>query len=79
MNGRIEQQDNGKFDSPEALAAALSVNVSCVRLFLRLALLAPQIVEAIMAGKAPSTLSLAKLDTNLPFSRQEQLKLFGMA
>ena len=39
----------------------------------------PPIVEAIMAGKAPRTLSLTKLDTNLPFSWQEQLKLFGMA
>ena len=74
-----ELLDNGEFDSPEALAAALGVNVSYVRRFLRLALLAPQIVEAIMAGKAPRTLSLTKLDTNLPFSWQEQLKLFGMA
>ena len=30
-------------------------------------------MEAIMAGKAPSTLSLTKLDTNQPFSWQEQL------
>ena len=50
-----------------------------VQRFLRLALLAPPIVEAIMAGKAPRTLSLTKLDTSLPFSWQEQLKLFGMA
>ena len=70
---------NGEFDSLEALAAALGVNVSYVRRFLRLALLAPPIVEAIMAGKAPRTLSLTKLDTNLPWAWQEQLKLFGMA
>ena len=35
--------------------------------------LAPPIVEAIMTGKAPNTLSLAELDTNRPFSWQEQL------
>lgn len=74
-----ELLDSGEFDSPEALAEALNVNVSYVRRFLRLALLAPPIVEAIMAGKAPRTLSLTKLDTTLPFSWQEQLKLFGMA
>ena len=74
-----ELLDSGEFDSPEALAEALNVNVSYVRRFLRLTLLAPPIVEAIMAGKAPRTLSLTKLDTNLPFSWQDQLKLFGMA
>ena len=31
-------------------------------------LLVSAIVEAIMAGKAPRTLTLAKLGTNLPFS-----------
>ena len=71
--------DKGEYDSPEALAEALGVHTSYVRRFLRLALLAPPIVEAIMAGKAPRTLSLTKLDTTLPFSWQEQLKLFGMA
>ena len=72
-----ELLDSGEFDSPEALAEALNVNVSYVRRFLRLALLAPP-VEAIMAGKAPRTLSLTKLDTNLPWVWQEQLKLFDM-
>ena len=73
-----ELLDNGEFDSPEALAAALGVNVSYVRRFLRLALLAPPIVEAIFEGRAPWSLSLTKLDTNLPFSWKEQMKLFGM-
>jgi len=49
--------------------------VSCVRRFLRPTLPAPPIVAAIMAEKTPRTLSMAKLDTDLPF----QLKLFGMA
>ena len=73
-----ELLDSGEFDSPEALAEALNVNVSYVRRFLRLTLLAPPIVEAIFEGRAPWSLSLTKLDTNLPFSWKEQMKLFGM-
>ena len=52
------------------------MNISCIRRFLRLTLLAPPIVEAIMAGKAPRTLSLTKLGTNLPWAWQEQMKFF---
>ena len=59
-------------------AEALGVHTSYVRRFLRLALLAPPIVDAIFAGKAPWTLSLTKLDTSLPYSWKEQMELFGM-
>ena len=54
------------------------MNVSYVRRFLRLTLLAPPIVDAIFAGKAPWTLSLTKLDTDLPFSWKEQMKVLGI-
>ena len=74
-----ELLDNGEYDSPEALAEALGVHTSYVRRFLRLALLAPPIVDAIFAGKAPWTLSLTKLNTTLPYSWKEQMELFGMA
>ena len=47
-----ELLDKGEYDSPEALAEALGVHTSYVRRFLRLALLAPPIVNAIFAGKA---------------------------
>ena len=73
-----ELLDKGEYDSPEALAEALGVHTSYVRRFLRLALLAPPIVDAIFAGKAPWTLSLTKLDTTLPYSWKEQMELFGM-
>jgi len=71
---------NGSPSNPASAvtAAALGVNVSYVRRFLRLTLLAPPIVEAIFEGRAPWSLSLTKLDTNLPFSWKEQMKLFGM-
>jgi hypothetical protein len=73
-----ELLDNGEYDSPEALAEALGVHTSYVRRFLRLAMLAPPIVDAIFAGKAPWTLSLTKLNTTLPYSWKEQMELFGM-
>ena len=73
-----ELLDSGEFDSPEALAEALNVNVTYVRRILKLTLLAPPIVDAIFAGKAPWTLSLTKLDTDLPFSWKEQMKLLGI-
>ena len=70
--------DDGEFASPEAQATALGVNVSYVRRHLRYTLLAPQIIEAILDGSAPWTLSLTKLDCTLPWSWQEQLRLFDM-
>ena len=73
-----ELLDKGEYDSPESLAEALGVHTSYVRRFLRLALLAPPIVDAIFAGKAPWTLSLTKLDTTLPYSWKVQMELFGM-
>ena len=73
-----ESLDKGEYDSPESLAEALGVHTSYVRRFLRLALLAPPIVDAIFAGKAPWTLSLTKLNTTLPYSWKEQMELFGM-
>ena len=73
-----ELLDNGDFESPETLAEALGVHASYVRRFLRMALLAPPIVDAVFAGKAPWTLSLTKLNTTLPFSWKEQMELFGI-
>lgn len=70
--------DDGEYASPEELATALSVNVSYIRRHLRYTLLAPQIVEAILNGNAPWSLSLTKLDCTLPWSWKEQLRLFGM-
>ena len=74
-----ELLDNGDFESPEALAEALGVHASYVRRFLRLALLAPPIVDAVFTGNVPWTLSLTKLNTTLPYSWKEQMELFGIA
>ena len=52
--------------------------MACPPYFLRLALLASPIVDVISAGKAPWTRSLTELDTTLPYSWKEQMKLFGI-
>ena len=69
-----------EYESPDDWAVTLFADGSTyVRRFLRLALLAPPIVDAVFAGKAPWTLSLTKLNTTLPYSWKEQMELFGMA
>ena len=67
------------FQTKKIMPPALNMDMSGIRRFLRLALPIPPIMEAIIAGKAPRTLSLTKLDTTLPWVWQAQLKLFGMA
>ena len=52
--------------------------MACPPYFLRLALFASPIEDVIFAGKAPWTLSLTELDTTLPYSWKEQMKLFGI-
>ena len=45
---------------------------------MRLALLAPDIVEAIVDGREPSGLSLERLVKGLPVVWEEQRQLFGL-
>lgn len=53
--------DDGKFQSITQLAEAVGLDVSFAARIMRLTLLAPDIVEAILSGKEPSGLSLTKL------------------
>jgi hypothetical protein len=69
-----ELLDVGRFPSARALAAAVGVHHSYVDRLLRLTLLAPDIVEAIMAGREPSGLSLDKL-CQLPMEWAEQRRM----
>ena len=59
------------------LADQLGLDRCYVRRILQLANLAPEIVEAILAGHEPSTLSLDQLTTDLPESWQVQRERFG--
>jgi hypothetical protein len=55
----------------------MDVDRSYVSRVLQLMLLAPDIVEAILDGREPSGLSLAKLTQTLPVLWREQRELFG--
>ena len=69
--------ENGKAKSLEELGKREGVDRAYVRRILRLATLAPDIVEAIIDGTEPSGLSLRKLSKNIPLLWDEQRRLFG--
>jgi hypothetical protein len=64
--------DSGPYTSVTEIAEAEGIGKSYVSRMLRLALLAPAIVEAIVFGRADHTLMLAKLERPLPASWEEQ-------
>jgi hypothetical protein len=58
--------ENGSFASMTELAAYEKVDQSYIARILRLALLAPDIIEAILDGRQPRSLSLAQLMRAVP-------------
>ena len=72
-----EMLDTGEVESLTALAEKMSVDRSYVSRVLQLMLLVPDIIEAILAGREPSGLSLAKLTQTFPVLWNEQRELFG--
>jgi hypothetical protein len=70
-----ELLDSGKYPSISALTHDLKVDFGYVSRLLQLTLLAPDIIEAILDGKAPSGLSLDKLQWRLPLLWDEQRAL----
>ena len=72
-----ELLDAGTYSSISDLAVALNVDRCYVRRILNLACLAPEIVEAIVAGREPSGLSLEKLVKGMPMPWEEQRERFG--
>jgi len=69
--------DDGKFGSVSDLAREIGLDVSFAARLLRLTLLAPDIVEAILMGEEPSGLSLATLTKQLPIEWERQRKTLG--
>jgi hypothetical protein len=61
-----EMLESGKYSSAAELAKAEKVNASYLSRIIRLTLLAPEIVEAIVTGRQPSTLQLDDLLKPLP-------------
>ncbi|MHB0912944.1 MAG: hypothetical protein ACYC2Y_05810 [Armatimonadota bacterium] len=58
--------DEGKFESISDLAREIGLDVSFAARLMRLTLLAPDIVEAILMGVEPSGLSLTGLTKEMP-------------
>jgi ParB-like chromosome segregation protein Spo0J len=73
-----EMIERGEYESAAELAKAEKVNDSYLSRILRLTLLAPEIVEAIVAGHQPPTLQVDDLLRPLPARWQQQkLRLYG--
>ncbi|MHB9038714.1 MAG: hypothetical protein ACYC64_18875 [Armatimonadota bacterium] len=70
--------DDGKFESISDLARQIGLDVSFAARLLRLTLLAPDIVEAILMGEEPSGLSLTVLAKQLPVVWTDQRCELGM-
>ena len=64
--------DQGVHASISEIADAEKINKSYVSRILRLALLAPDLVEAVLAGTADQALLLARLERPLPLDWEEQ-------
>jgi hypothetical protein len=73
-----ELLESGRFASIRELAKAVGKNHSYIARLLRLTLLAPDIIEAILNGQEPSGLSRCKLFA-LPLEWEEQREALGMA
>ena len=64
--------DDGVYASVSDISDAETISKSYVSRILRLALLAPDIVEAILGGTADQALMLERLDWSLPACWEEQ-------
>ena len=69
--------DEGVYTSVSEIGDAENISKSYVSRILRLALLAPGIVEAILAGNTDQALMLEELERPLPASWAEQREHFG--
>jgi hypothetical protein len=72
-----ELLESGRYGTIRELAADLGVDNSYVARILRLTLLAPDLIEAIMRGDEPDGLSLDKL-YQAPVPWEEQRRLLGV-
>jgi hypothetical protein len=70
--------ESGEYASSAELAKAEKVNDSYLSRILRLTLIAPDITEAILAGRQPSTLQLDELLKPLPAAWERQRSELGI-
>ena len=65
--------EEGDYQTLEEIAKAENINPSFVSRVLRMTLLAPEIVEAILAGHQPPGLTMARAMQKFPVGWREQL------
>jgi hypothetical protein len=70
--------ESGEYSSSAELAKAEKVNDSYLSRILRLTLIAPDIIEAILSGRQPSTLQLDDLLRPLPSAWERQRSELGV-
>jgi hypothetical protein len=73
-----QKLENGEYTSSAELAKAEKVNDSYLSRILRLTLIAPDIIEAILTGRQPSTLQLDDLLKPLPAAWERQRSELGV-
>ena len=71
--------DRGVYSSVTEIAEAEKISKSYVSRILRLALLAPDLVEAILGGWADQRVMLERLERPLPVAWEEQRSAWGEA
>lgn len=72
--------ESGEYTCSAELAKAEKVNASYLSRILRLTLIAPDIIEAILAGRQPGTLQLDDLLKPVPATwTGQRLELFGLS
>jgi hypothetical protein len=67
----------GVYTSVSEIGDAENISKSCVSRILHLALLAPDIVEAVLAGRSDQAVMLERLERPLPASWEEQRRLLS--
>ena len=70
--------ETGNFTTIEEIAEAENINPSYVSRVLRMTLLAPEIVEAILAGRQPEGLTMARAMQQFPNSWAHQRKTWSI-
>ena len=65
--------ETGDFATIEEIAEAENINPSYISRVLRMTLLAPEIVEAILAGRQPEGLTMARAMQPFPWEWQRQV------
>jgi hypothetical protein len=74
----LDLLSTGVFKSVNELAASINMDERSVGNGLRLAFISPEITEAILSGSSPRVRNLAKIQSHLPLSWEEQKAIVNL-